>query len=199
MGILIGGVAFAAALATQGYLACTFPLLMLAIAGRLNANHHPKPKPLIQKDQERAQRLESKQQEKAKYARVTITGEEKVLVESNLYTVAKGSSIVVKYSRVIENTIEVEVGAGVSSEAGLNISAIHAKVKAEIQGKTKKTFSEQQRVEEQVELRGDSSEQYQVSWYQIWRVGHIEAYPSEAPTTIPFRYFDKMYCEVTKI
>ncbi|MBN8657219.1 MAG: hypothetical protein J0M11_15900 [Anaerolineae bacterium] len=199
IGILIGGAAFIAALFTQGYLACTFPIFILAIAGKLNADRQPKPQPHISKDPEPAQRLEVKQQTKAKYARVTTTGEEKVLVESVLYKVAKGSSVVVKYSRMIENTIEVEVGSGFAPEAGLNISVLHASVKAHIEGKIKKTFSEQQSVEEQIELRGDISEIYQVSWYQVWRIGHLEAHPSDTPIKIPFRYFDKMYREVIEI
>jgi len=199
IGLTIGGVALIAALATQGYLACTYPFLVMGLIGKLTKANRNEQQPLIKKDPEPAHKLEVKPKTKAKFARFTIVGEEKILVEYGAYKVDKGSTTTIKHSRTIEKAIEVEMGVGVNAEVGADISIIKAAVKGYIEGKTKKRYSERQDIEVQVELKGDEPGTYQVSWYQLWLIGNAEAYPSDTIISIPVRYYDHMVYEVKKL
>lgn len=129
-----------------------------------------------------------------------LNQKERIQVKTEEVHVPPGVIIKITRSRTIERVVEVNWKATGSAELGAGIKdLISASIVGEIEHMQGHSFKQSETLEYEVELNGDKSNCYKLSWVDIWQAGAIE-YPLDNKTkVIPFRFNETSELKVSPV
>jgi hypothetical protein len=125
---------------------------------------------------------------------------EKIQVKTEEVHVPPGVTIKVKRSRTIERTVEInwKVVGSVELSAGIK-ELISMSIIGEIERMQGHSFKQSETLEYEVELNGDKSSRYKLSWIDVWQTGALE-YPIDNKTkVVPFRFNETSELKVSPV
>ncbi|WP_169158003.1 zinc ribbon domain-containing protein [Brasilonema bromeliae] len=125
------------------------------------------------------------------------TEKKRVQVANEVINVPQGVTITVKRSRVIEHSIDInwQFSSGIEIELGLQ-PIIKTVVRGEIEKAQGRKYQESETIEYEIELSGETSNRYSLTWTDIWLTGKTEIQQSNTTRILPFQFREYSELEV---
>ena len=133
-----------------------------------------------------------------KVANVHLDAEvESVQTTSEEVSVPYGVTIKVKRSRTIEHTVDIDwhTSRGINIDSGFK-PIISASIRGEIGESQGRAYHESESLEYEVELNGEASTHYKLTWTDVWRKGIAEFRIGNTTQALPFRFREWTKLEV---
>lgn len=126
--------------------------------------------------------------------------EERVPAARETVMVPRGVTVKVKRARTVEHTVEVDwsVTGELRVEAGFK-QLLSGSIRGEISRKQGRSATESESMEYEVELKGETCEQYQLSWSDIWRKGIVEFQHKGRTLFAPLRFRERAELDVVPL
>lgn len=111
-----------------------------------------------------------------------------------------GVKVKVKRSRTITRTIHIqwETLDGLGLSTGIK-DIVNASIKGEIKQIKGEEYRENETVEYEVELNGEKSNRYKLTWIDTWRKGSVELQEESKTYFLPFEVREKTELNVSEI
>ena len=121
----------------------------------------------------------------------------KVQAATEEISVPSGVIVKVKRSRTIEHAVEVNLKS--TSKEGISIGVeqvLCVSIHSEIERQRRRSYSQSETVEYEVELNGDKSGRYWLIWTDVWQQGVVEFQYQGSTHTLPFQFRERTELEV---
>ena len=114
--------------------------------------------------------------------------------------IPSGVAIKVKRSRTVEHTIDVNWRAlgTLTLEAGFK-QVLSASLVGELERIQGHAYKESETIEYEVELKGDETNMYRLTWVDLWRGGALEFSHNNRTRVLPFKFRESSRLEVAPI
>ncbi len=143
--------------------------------------------------------LTSAQPATSSKVRVLINPERKqVQVATEEVSVPSGVVIKVKRSRTVEHTVAMDFHTSRNVEAGIE-QIFKASIHGEIERTLGRTYQQSETIEYEVELNGERTNRYQLTWTDIWLTGESEMGEGKAMHRFPFQFRERSELKVSPL